>query len=89
MTAFYGRSLGTEDFGVSDPKVDVPALLIMGEKDYLLKFPGIEEFIRDGTAKSIVPNLEIIFMPEGNHFVQEQSPDEVNNLILNFLKIHI
>ncbi|KAL8467957.1 hypothetical protein ACS0TY_031270 [Phlomoides rotata] len=83
------RSLGAEDFGISDPKVDVPALLIMGEKDYLLNFPGIEEYIRGGAAKSLVPNLEIIFMPEGNHFVQEQSPDEVNEIILNFLKSHI
>ncbi|KAL8467958.1 hypothetical protein ACS0TY_031271 [Phlomoides rotata] len=82
------RSMGT-DLGISDPKVDVPALLIIGEKDYVLKFPGMEEYIRNGTAKSFVPNLEIIFMPEGSHFVQEQLPDEVNKLILNFLKSHI
>ncbi|PIN01178.1 Soluble epoxide hydrolase [Handroanthus impetiginosus] len=73
---------------ISDPKVEVPALLIMGEKDYVLKFTGIEDYIRSGTVKSFVPNLEITFMPEGTHFLQEQSPDEVNNLILNFLRSH-
>ncbi|KAL3627705.1 hypothetical protein CASFOL_029068 [Castilleja foliolosa] len=82
-------SMGTQDDDISDPKVDLPALLIMGEKDYVLKFPGIEDYIRNGTVKSFVPNLEVVFMPEGTHFVQEQSPDEVNSLILNFLKNHI
>ncbi|KAL8032663.1 hypothetical protein ABFX02_13G110900 [Erythranthe guttata] len=73
---------------IKDPKVDVAALLIMGEKDYVLNFPGMEDYIRGGTVKTIVPNLEIVFVPEGSHFVQEQSPDEVNNLVVNFLKTH-
>lgn len=78
------RSMGTQ-LDIPDPKVDVPALLIMGEKDYVLKFAGIEDYIRSGTVKSYVPDLEVTFMPEGSHFVQEQSPHEVNSLILNFL----
>ncbi|XP_057764572.1 uncharacterized protein LOC130985560 isoform X2 [Salvia miltiorrhiza] len=81
------RSMGTQ-LDIPDPKVEVPALLIMGEKDYVLKFPGIEDYIRSGTAKSYVPNLEVTFMPQGSHFVQEQSPHEVNSLILNFLSRH-
>nr|CAD1844400.1 unnamed protein product [Ananas comosus var. bracteatus] len=32
----------------ADPKVEVPALLIMGEKDYCLKFPERENYIRSG-----------------------------------------
>ncbi|XP_057764571.1 uncharacterized protein LOC130985560 isoform X1 [Salvia miltiorrhiza] len=83
----YSRSMGTQ-LDIPDPKVEVPALLIMGEKDYVLKFPGIEDYIRSGTAKSYVPNLEVTFMPQGSHFVQEQSPHEVNSLILNFLSRH-
>ncbi|KAL0353130.1 UNVERIFIED_CONTAM: Bifunctional epoxide hydrolase 2 [Sesamum angustifolium] len=81
------RSMGTK-YDIPDPKVEVPALLIMGEKDYVLKFPGIEDYIRKGTVKSFVPNLEIVFMPEGGHFVQEQSPDEVNDIVLKFLRSH-
>ncbi|KAL0398638.1 UNVERIFIED_CONTAM: Epoxide hydrolase A [Sesamum radiatum] len=63
-------------------------LRIMGEKDYILKFPGIKDYIRNETVKSFVPNLEITFMLEGGHFVQEQSPDEVNELVLKFLRSH-
>ncbi|GER36508.1 alpha/beta-Hydrolases superfamily protein [Striga asiatica] len=81
------RTMGTQD-EIVDPVVKVPALLIMGEKDYVLKFPGIEDYIKSGTAKSFAPDLEIMFLPDGTHFVQEQSPDEVNSIILNFLKSH-
>eukprot|EP00262_Sarcandra_glabra_P016999 TRINITY_DN567_c0_g2_i2.p1 TRINITY_DN567_c0_g2~~TRINITY_DN567_c0_g2_i2.p1 ORF type:complete len:313 (-),score=53.61 TRINITY_DN567_c0_g2_i2:287-1225(-) len=77
-----------EALGISDPKVRVPSLLIMGEKDYCLKFPGMEDYIRSGKVKEYVPNLEIIFLPEGTHFVQEQSPNQVNQLIITFLNNH-
>ncbi|KAL6958313.1 hypothetical protein U1Q18_042816 [Sarracenia purpurea var. burkii] len=73
---------------IPDPKVEAPTLLIMGEKDYVFKFPGVEEFIRSGEMKEFVPDLEIIYLPEGTHFVQEQFPDQVNQLILTFLSSH-
>ncbi|XP_016500470.2 epoxide hydrolase 2 [Nicotiana tabacum] len=79
------RAMGEQPNLTADPKIQVPALLLMGEKDYVLKFPGIEDYTRSEKLKSFVPNLEIIFMPEGTHFVQEQMPDEVNQLLLNFL----
>ncbi|CAA6655684.1 unnamed protein product [Spirodela intermedia] len=65
-----------ENSGLQNPKVQVPALLIMGEKDY------------SGTVKNYVPDLDIKFMPEGSHFVQEQFPEEVNQFLLSFLKKH-
>lgn len=73
----------------ADPKVQVPALLVFGEKDYVLRFPGMEDYISSGMVKQFVPDLEIIFMPEGSHFLQEQFPDQANELILKFLKNHI
>ncbi|XP_058083208.1 uncharacterized protein LOC131231134 [Magnolia sinica] len=77
-----------EELGMSitEPKVQVPALLIMGEKDYVFKFPGIRDSIKSGKVKENVPELEITFIPEGSHFVQEQFPDQVNKLIISFLK---
>ncbi|KAI4322656.1 hypothetical protein L6164_022329 [Bauhinia variegata] len=78
------RSL-TVDMGINDPKVTIPALLIMGEKDYVIKFPGMEDYIRSGTVKHFVPELEITFLPEGTHFVHEQLPEKVNPLVINFL----
>ncbi|KAI9121306.1 hypothetical protein K1719_008339 [Acacia pycnantha] len=82
------RSFGDE-LNVADAVVKVPALLIMGGKDYVLKFPGIEELVRSEKAKKLVPNLEITFIPEGTHFIHEQLPEQVNQLILNFLSKHI
>ncbi|XP_056175708.1 uncharacterized protein LOC115686596 isoform X2 [Syzygium oleosum] len=66
-----------EGLGITDFIIKVPALLVMGGKDYALKFPGIEEYIRSGKVKEFVPQLEIVFSPEGTHFIQEQSPDEL------------
>lgn len=77
-----------EDYGVSELKVKVPALLIMGDKDYALKFLGLSEYITSGKVKEYVPDLEIIFMPEGTHFVQEQLPALVSELVISFLNKH-
>ncbi|KHN31993.1 Epoxide hydrolase 2 [Glycine soja] len=82
------RSLNVET-GLSDVKVTVPALLIMGEKDYVINFPGMEDYIRSGMVKNFVPDLEIIYIPEGSHFVHEQIPEKVNQLIIEFLKKQI
>ncbi|CAI9760310.1 unnamed protein product [Fraxinus pennsylvanica] len=84
--AFLDRK--SEQNSIPNPKVEVPALLIMGEKDYVFKLPGREDYIRSGEVKTFVPNLDIIYIPEGTHFVQEQFPDQVNQLIINFLKDH-
>ncbi|KAJ6416565.1 hypothetical protein OIU84_002426 [Salix udensis] len=82
------RSLD-EDLNITEPVVEAPALLIMGDKDYVFKFPGMEDYIKSGKVKEFVPDLDIIYLPEGSHFVQEQSPDEVNQLILTFLNTRI
>ncbi|PIN01177.1 Soluble epoxide hydrolase [Handroanthus impetiginosus] len=78
-----------EDFDKTNAKVEAPALFIMGEKDYFLKFPGMEEYIKTEQAKNFVPKLKTVYLPEGSHFVQEQFPEQVNRLILDFLKSHI
>ncbi|KAK3018865.1 hypothetical protein RJ639_004430 [Escallonia herrerae] len=72
------RSLNSlhEGFDLTNLNVEVPALLIMGKKDYVMKFPGIEDYVRSGQV------------PEGTHFVQEQFPEQVNQLILAFLRKH-
>ncbi|XP_077223784.1 epoxide hydrolase 2-like [Tasmannia lanceolata] len=82
----YRSSL--EASGITDPKVQVPALLVMGGKDYVLKFPGMEDYVKSGKVKDYVPDLEIVFLPEGTHFVQEQFPEQVNQLIIAFLNKH-
>ncbi|PON43665.1 Alpha/Beta hydrolase fold containing protein [Parasponia andersonii] len=74
--------------GITDPKVTAPALLIMGEKDYCLNFPGMEEYIKSGTVKHLVPDLDITFLEEGSHFVHEQLPEKVNDLIITLIYKH-
>ncbi|KAK6264755.1 Alpha/beta hydrolase fold-1 - like 10 [Theobroma cacao] len=74
-----------EEFTIENPKVEVPVLLIVGGKDYFLKFPGIEDYITSEKVRDYVAELEIEFLPEGTHFMQEQFPDKVNQLIVNFL----
>lgn len=65
---------------LTDPKVSAPSLLTMGEKFYLLNFPGIVDYIRTDAVKQIVPNLDIIFIAQGNHSVQEELPEQINQL---------
>ena len=81
------RSL-PQDYGLKDPKITSPGMLIMGEKDYVMKIPGMEEYIRSERVKEFMHNLEIIFHEEGNHFVQEQLPEEVNKQLITFLNKH-
>ncbi|XP_024992650.1 uncharacterized protein LOC112526550 [Cynara cardunculus var. scolymus] len=77
-----------EEYNIVDPIIKNPMLLILGEKDYFLKFPGVEDLIKSGIVKHFASNLEIEWLPEGSHFVQEQFPDQVNSLILAFLRKH-
>uniref|UniRef100_A0A251V2Y3 Putative epoxide hydrolase n=1 Tax=Helianthus annuus TaxID=4232 RepID=A0A251V2Y3_HELAN len=77
-----------EEYGIEDPVIKNPMLLIVGEKDYFLKFPGVEDFITSGTVKQFASDLEIEYVAEGSHFVQEQFPEKLNRLILAFLHKH-
>jgi pimeloyl-ACP methyl ester carboxylesterase len=73
---------------IEDPKFQVPVFVVMGEKDYVFKFPGIEAVLKDGVMAKFAPDLKVTYIPEGSHFVQEQFPDMVNDLLLGFLKDH-
>lgn len=75
--------------GITELVVKVPVLVIMGMKDYFNKFPGIEDIITSGKVKEFASDLELVYMPEGTHFAQEQSPDQFNLLMLTFLGKHI
>ncbi|CAL1372744.1 unnamed protein product [Linum trigynum] len=83
------RSLDEQlDVPVTEVKFEVPTLLILGDKDYALKLPGMEDYINH-MVKEIVPDLKTTYLTGGTHFVQEQFPEEVNQLILDFLKVRI
>ncbi|CAN1231918.1 Bifunctional epoxide hydrolase 2 [Linum grandiflorum] len=72
----------------ADPTVKVPAMLILGDKDYVSKSPGFEDYANNG-VKHLVQDLKIVHLSEGSHFVQEQFPEQVNELVLGFLGTRI
>jgi len=71
---------------IVDPKFQVPVFVVMGEKDYVYKL--FESVLKEGTMGMFAPDLKIAYVPEGSHFVQEQFPDKVNELLIGFLKDH-
>ncbi|KAM6550284.1 hypothetical protein CsatB_000092 [Cannabis sativa] len=78
------------EFKISNPRIEVPGMLIMGGKDYFLKFPGIEEHVKSEKLKDYhVGGLEIKFLEDGTHFMQEQFPNKVNQFLITFLKDHV
>ncbi|CAN6198417.1 unnamed protein product [Urochloa humidicola] len=71
-----------------DAKFQVPVFLVMGEKDYCPKFPEFEAGMKSGLMEKFAPDLKITYIPGGSHFVQEQLPEKVNELLLGFFKDH-
>ncbi|BAZ18811.1 epoxide hydrolase (plasmid) [Calothrix sp. NIES-4071] len=64
-------------------KISQPALFIAGEKDPVLKFPGMNLDLITQT----VPNLKgQIIVPGAGHWVSAEYPQEVNEALLGFLK---
>ncbi|MDZ8110201.1 MAG: alpha/beta hydrolase [Nostoc sp. DedQUE12a] len=68
---------------LEDKKISQPALFIAGEKDVVLKFPGMNL----DEMSNLVPNLKKqIIIPGVGHWVSVESPQVVNEALLSFLK---
>jgi epoxide hydrolase 4 len=61
-------------------QVNVPTLLIWGEHDIAL---GIE---LTHNLEPWVPNLQIKYIPDSGHWVQQEQPEKVNQYIAEFLQ---
>jgi epoxide hydrolase 4 len=62
------------------PKIDTPTLMIWGEEDSALGKEttyGTEEF---------VSNLTIRYLPRVSHWVQQEAPEKVNEILADWLK---
>ncbi|VFQ61059.1 unnamed protein product [Cuscuta campestris] len=71
----------------SDAKVMVPTIFMVGEEDLAYNIPGAKEYIHNGGFKEVVPLLEDIVVLKGvAHYINQEAPEEVNNLIYNFIK---
>ena len=62
-----------------DQKVRVPSLMVMAEKDAVLP-PSAA----DG-MEAYVPDLEKVLVKDSGHWTQQEKPEEVNRLILDWL----
>ena len=61
-------------------RIEAPVMVIWGERD---RYLGKELAEPDPTW---VPNLRVERLPDASHFVAEDRPDEVNSLLIGFLK---
>lgn len=69
-----------DDYRSGKIKVDVPTLLIVGEKDALTPVK-YSEFL-----KKHIPSAEMVVIPEAGHMVMLEKPDEFNKALKNFVE---
>ncbi|KUJ94719.1 MAG: Carboxylesterase (Est-3) [Archaeoglobus fulgidus] len=69
-----------EDYRSGKVKVDIPTLLIVGEKDALTPVKYSEFF------KKHIPSAEMVVIPEAGHMVMLEKPDEFNRALKNFIE---
>jgi pimeloyl-ACP methyl ester carboxylesterase len=65
--------------------VSVPALYMAGERDLVVRFPGMDQLIPN--LSKFVPKLRpTIMLPGCGHWTQQERPNEVNAAVVGFLK---
>lgn len=62
-----------------DAPIPVPVLLLWGERDAYL-CPRLTEGLRDW-----VPNLKVVRLPDVSHWIQNDAPERVNRVLIDFL----
>ncbi|KAL6623134.1 hypothetical protein ACP70R_033013 [Stipagrostis hirtigluma subsp. patula] len=65
-------------------RLQVPVFVVTGGKDYAVKIPGEATL----SVNRFAPDLKVASIPEGSHLVQEQLPEQVNELLLAFVNDH-
>lgn len=65
--------------------LNTKALFIAGKDDLVIKLPGLQVYV-DNNFKNFVPNLQDIVYLEGGHFIQQEQPTKINELLIAFFK---
>jgi pimeloyl-ACP methyl ester carboxylesterase len=66
-------------------RVAVPALYVAGDRDLVVRFPGMDQLLPN--LARFVPGLrKTIMLPGCGHWTQQERPAEVNAAMLEFLK---
>lgn len=69
-----------------DSKILVPTKFIAGNKDFGNEGPkGTMEYVKGEMFKNVVPDLEIVVIEDGHHFIQQEKSEQVSQEILSFL----
>ncbi len=64
--------------------VTPPALYIVGDRDLVFQFPGMDQLIP--ALPAFIPNLtRTVVLPGCGHWTQQERPEEVNAALLKFL----
>ena len=72
-----------EQQAYANKTIDLPALFLAGEDDPVLALTPAEILIH---MKSQIPNLQSpAYIPAAGHFVQQEQPHQVNQLLITFL----
>ena len=67
-----------------DAKLAVPALYIVGDRDLVYQFPGMEALIAN--LSNVVPKLtKTVVLPGCGHWTQQERPGEVSTETIQFL----
>ena len=62
----------------------VPALYMAGDRDLVVKFPGMDQLIAN--LRQFVPKLQqTVILPDCGHWTQQERPKEVNDAMIAFL----
>ncbi|XP_048334922.2 uncharacterized protein LOC107424574 [Ziziphus jujuba] len=69
-----------------EAKIVVPTKFITGDKDIGFEAFGTKEFVKGDVFKSFVPNLEVVIIPDGHHFINQEKPQQISEEILSFLR---
>ncbi|KAI4372519.1 hypothetical protein MLD38_010739 [Melastoma candidum] len=68
-------------------QINVPVKFIIGNQDLTYNMPGAKDFIHKGTLKKYVPLLDdVVVMDGAAHFIHEERPQEVTQLIHGFFQ---
>lgn len=65
--------------------VRTPALFITGDRDLIMGFPGVKAYVSKN-FKLLVPNLKEAVILKGGHFIQQEQPARVNELLIAYFQ---
>lgn len=66
-------------------KVSIPAKFIVGDKDIGFECSGTREYVSGDVFKRFVPNLEVVIILDGHHYIHQEKPQQISEEILSFL----